>query len=137
MHQKQIKKIQTYSGLLFLLANFYVDGEAAQPSAGSLMQQIQNEQPLMTLPPVQPGTSTERLTPSTPGQRQILIKQFKFVGNQKLSEQDLQTLLAPYKNKPLSFEQIKGLAELVTEDYRQKGWLARALIPAQDVTDRR
>lgn len=135
MHQKQIKKIQTYSGLLFLLANFYVGGLAAQPSAGSLMQQIQNEQPLMTLPPVQPGTSTERLTPSTPGQRQILIKQFKFVGNQKLSEQDLQTLLAPYKNKPFSFEQIKGLAELVTEDYRQKGWLARALIPAQDVTD--
>lgn len=107
----------------------------AQTSAGSLMQQLQTEQPLMTLPAVKPGVAPEKLAPTVPGQQQVLIKQFKFTGNQKLSDADLQALVATYKNTTMSFAQIKGLTELVGEYYRQKGWLARALVPAQDVTE--
>lgn len=107
----------------------------AQTSAGSLMQQLQSEQPLIVLPPVKPGAAPEKLAPTMPGQQQVLIKQFKFTGNKRLSDADLQALIAPYKNTTMSFAQIKGLTELVGEYYRQKGWLARALVPAQDVTD--
>ncbi len=89
----------------------------------------------MTLPSVQPGLSGEKLSPATPGQREILIKDFRFIGNTKLSEQELQLVVAPYRNKLLTFSQIKALTELIVEYYRQKGWLARALIPTQDVTD--
>lgn len=107
----------------------------AQPSAGSLMQQLQSEQPLITLPPAQPSVAPGRSAPTAPDQQKVFIKKFKFLGNQKLSEQDLQTLVAPYKNTSLSFADIKGITELIGEHYRQKGWLARALVPAQDVTD--
>lgn len=107
----------------------------AQPSAGSLMQQLQSEQPLITLPPAQPSLAPGRSVPTTPDQQKVFIKQFKFLGNQKLSDQDLQALVAPYKNTSLSFADIKGITELIGEHYRQKGWLARALVPAQDVTD--
>lgn len=107
----------------------------AQTSAGSLMQQLQTEQPLMALPPLKPGVAPEKLAPTLPSQQQVLIKQFKFTGNQKLSDSDLQALVVPYKNTSMSFAQIKGLTELIGEYYRQKGWLARALVPAQDVTE--
>ena len=99
------------------------------------MQQLQSEQPLMALPPVKPGAAPEKLAPTMPGQQQVLIKQFKFTGNKELSDADLQALVAPYKNTTMSFAQIKGLTELVGEYYRRKGWLARALVPAQDVTE--
>lgn len=99
------------------------------------MQQLQSEQPLMTLPPVQPGAAKESLAPAAPGQQKVLIKEFKFTGNQRLTDSDLQTLVANYKNTSMSFAEIKGLTELIGEYYRQQGWLARALVPAQDITD--
>jgi len=141
MRQLKLQR-QTYSyrffkfiSLYLIFTNLYTVSVFAQPSAGSLMQQLQSEQPLMPLPPVQPGLTGEKLTPATPGEREVLIKEFKFIGNQKLSQQELQAIVAPYKNTLMSFNQIKALTELIAEDYRKKGWLARALIPAQDVTD--
>lgn len=99
------------------------------------MQQFQSEQPLISLPPLQPGAAPGGIAPSAPAQQQVLIKQFKFIGNTRFSNQDLQELVARYKNTLLSFAEIKGIAESISEFYRQKGWLARALVPGQDVTD--
>jgi hemolysin activation/secretion protein len=135
MYKNKLRVVQIYSGLLFLLTSLLTIPAFAQTSAGSLMQQLQSEQPLMALPPVKPGAAPEKLAPTMPGQQQVLIKQFKFTGNKELSDADLQALVAPYKNTTMSFAQIKGLTELVGEYYRRKGWLARALVPAQDVTE--
>lgn len=134
MYQFKVS-IRSYSVLIFIFIGLINSSALAQPSAGSLMQQLQSEQPLMVLPPAKPGVAPEKLAPTDPGQQQVLIRQFKFTGNQKLSEADLQSLVAPYKNTSMSFAEIKGLTELIGEYYRQKGWLARALVPAQDVTD--
>lgn len=135
MYKNKLRVVPIYSGLFFILTSLMIPSAFAQTSAGSLMQQLQTEQPLMTLPPVKPGVAPEKLAPTLPGQQQVLIKQFKFTGNQKLSDADLQALVAPYRNTLMSFAQIKGLTELIGEYYRQKGWLARALVPAQDVTE--
>lgn len=135
MYQNKLRVVPIYSGLFFILTSLMTPSAVAQTSAGSLMQQLQSEQPLMALPPVKPGAAPEKLAPTVPGQQQVLIKQFKFTGNKRLSDADLQALVAPYKNTTMSFTQIKGLTELIGEHYRQKGWLARALVPAQDVTE--
>lgn len=124
-----------YFASYLVLACLVNETSLAQPSAGSLMQQMQSEQPLITLPPAQPIDTLKKQAPTAPEQQKVFIKQFKFIGNQKLSDQDLQTLVAPYKNTALSFADIRGLTELVGDSYRQQGWLARALVPAQDVTN--
>ena len=107
----------------------------AQPSAGQLLQQIQTENPVVNIPEADQSGLPARLPAATPSEKKVFIKQFKFTGNTNVEDQVLQQLVAPYKNRELTFNQIKAVADQVTEYYREKGWLVKTLIPKQDITD--
>jgi len=110
----------------------------AQTSAGQLLQQNRELEPT---PPMLPEVSREpapmQLKPLAPkpGQVSFTIKQFNFVGNRKISNDELQAIVADFLNKPITFADLTRITDSIAEYYRDKGWLARAIIPQQDITE--
>ena len=131
-------RFSPYSALAAAVALSLVALSAAAqtaPDAGSLRQQIERDRAL----PLPRKTAPER--PTTPEPMQptagvsITVKQFRFAGNTLLSAAQLTPVLAGYLNRPLSFTQLEEAAVEVATTYRNAGWLVRAFLPKQDVTD--
>jgi len=108
---------------------------AAAPDAGALQQQIEREQsralPAQGQPEViAPGA------PASPKRGNVLeVRGFKFRGNKLLSSETLAAVLEPYRQKPLDFADIDALTQVLAASYRAQGYLASAVLPAQDVSD--
>lgn len=119
-----------------VLAAMYGGDLLAQttPDAGALQKQI--EQQLKTAPTQQLGT-TPRAPQDLGSPRQDLtsftVSGFEFVGNTLLSNEDLQAIVAPYVGQRLDIDQLKKIADLVAERYRDAGWMVRVFLPKQDV----
>lgn len=64
----------------------------------------------------------------------VTAERFKFLGNQRLSTEQLQAVAAPYANRPLSQQDLQHLTDAVSQEYRKTGWLVQAYIPRQDLT---
>lgn len=121
-------------GISFVYFGF-MGKASAQPSAGQLLQQIQTENPVITVPGADTPDSFGKLPAATKSEKRVLVKEFKFLGNSNVSQIDLQQQVAPYLNRELTFTQIKAIADQITEYYRGQGWLVKTLIPKQDITD--
>ncbi len=66
----------------------------------------------------------------------IKVKDFTFVNNTVFSDEVLLSLVNKYKNKSLSISEIKYVADLITQYYREnKYFVARAYIPAQELQE--
>jgi hemolysin activation/secretion protein len=106
------------------------------PDAGSLIQQIeQNKAP--ALPPRGEGARRPSVPQpaATPSSTQVDVKRFALQGNTLLDDEHLQTLLAPYRDRSLGLAELQQAAFDIGEAYAQAGWLARAYLPRQDVSD--
>lgn len=117
---------------------FGASSATAQTSAGQLLQQNRELEPT---PPILPEATREPaptlikpLAPK-PGQVSFTVKQFNFVGNSKVSNEALQSVVADFLNKPISFDDLTRITDAIAEYYRAQGWLARAIIPQQDITE--
>jgi len=125
-----------YGLIIFGLCSFLPKTYAQDTSAGSLLQGIRNQEPSTLLPQALP-----KLIPSKPEQpvaskkAQFVAKRFIFMGNKKVSNEILSGLLAGYLNRPITFNDLLDAADLITNYYREHGWLARAQLPRQDITD--
>ena len=118
--------------LLFLVPNSF----AQQTSAGSILQEIRSQEQDTPLPQVTPNIIQPKLDQTTTSKAGTIIpKRFVFIGNTKVSSEKLNSLIAGYLNRPISFNDLKSAADLIAEYYREKGWLVRTQIPAQDVTE--
>ena len=103
------------------------------PDAGALMRQT--EQMLRQKPP---ALSVPRLEPLPPAMvinesTVVTVFRFKFNGNQRLSTEQLQAVVAPFAQKALHAHDLRHLTDAVSEAYRQAGWLVQAYIPRQDL----
>ena len=110
----------------------------AQTSAGQLLQQNRELEPMPpVLPEAKPKLGPTQIKPLAPepGQVSFTVKQFKFVGNSKVSDADLQALVKDFLNKPIAFADLTLITDTIAEYYRDKGWLARAIVPQQDITE--
>lgn len=109
----------------------------AQTSAGSQLQEIQKLSPSTNgLPEAVPEVSPllpKLLTPK-PGQLTFVIKQFVFVGNKRVSSDELQNIVVDFLNKPITFNDLQQVTDLISQYYREQGWLVRAILPEQDIT---
>lgn len=129
------KAFQTLLPLLLLLGSAVAH---AQTSAGQLLQQNRELEPM---PPVLPDATREpapvELKPLAPKPDQLtfVVKQFVFVGNNKISSEELQPLVADFIGKPITFDDLKRITDAITEYYRERGWLVRVILPQQDITD--
>ena len=102
------------------------------PDAGQILQEIERDLEVRPLPeaPVIEAAPLEE----DQGEK-IIIKQFKFEGNKTLSEVELQEALASLTSHEITITQLKTCVDLIAAFYRQKGYLAVATLPEQDITD--
>ncbi|MDD3055441.1 MAG: ShlB/FhaC/HecB family hemolysin secretion/activation protein [Aliarcobacter sp.] len=68
--------------------------------------------------------------------KKILVKNIAFDGNNHILNDELNSLLAQYKNKELNFADMQNVASVVTKLYRDKGYfVARAYVPKQNIQE--
>ncbi len=66
----------------------------------------------------------------------VLVKVFKITGAAHMDANKLQTLIASYTNKELTFAQLQEVASIITKAYREEGYfVARAYIPVQSMQE--
>ena len=68
------------------------------------------------------------------GQR-FIVREFLFEGNTLLTLEELTRALVPCLGKEVDLDRLKACAALVTERYQSSGWVAKAVLPEQDVID--
>jgi len=65
----------------------------------------------------------------------ITLKHVKFQGVTILGDMELRGLMEPFLNTPMSYEQMLEIGMVVESYYRQNNYLARAILPPQDLTE--
>jgi len=117
---------------LLLGMSFAAEAQVA-PDAGSLLQQIEKERPIV-LPKKAPDDL--RVAPpaleALPGVS-VTVTRFRFDGNRLLDEATLSSAVAPYLDRPLGFQDLQRAALAVSNAYRRAGWIARAYLPRQEI----
>jgi len=124
--------------LMTLLAGASCGLGYAQTTPGQLLQDIRTLQPQTHSLPVPSQGSELTLTPDDApisGQLQFVVNQFKLVGNERISSEDLQQLLSGLLGRPITYKDLKQATHAITSLCRDRGLLARAVLPPQDITD--
>ena len=65
----------------------------------------------------------------------ITLKSIQFKGVTILGDMELKELVSPYIGVPMSYEQMLDIGMAVENYYRKNNYLARAILPPQDLTD--
>ena len=105
-------------------------------SAGSLLQEVERQRPAPAAPREGPALSVPPLLePSAAPTAEFTVKRFEFSGNTKVRSSILDAALANYLNRPLQFKDLQEATNVVADTYAKEGWLARAFIPRQDITE--
>jgi hemolysin activation/secretion protein len=123
----------------FLAVSSLMGGSVAlaQTSAGQLLQQNRELEPTTpVLPDATRNVSPLEVKPSAPppGQMTFVVKRFEFTGNTKVPTADLDRLAKDLLNTPITFDDLTLLTNAITQYYRERGWLVRAVLPKQDIT---
>lgn len=130
---RSVFKLSTLS-LSFLSSLAFADPPpVGTPSAGSILRQIEQLQPQKVIP-----TTPEIKAPVKPEEKSVMkvkVKGFHFKGNHIINELLLQNAVKKYVGQELSIEDLQNVAAEVSTFYRDKGYLAVAKLPKQDVTD--
>lgn len=105
------------------------------PDAGMLQQQIERERRAPVPPRTLAPTIVEPVEMVQKDGIVITVKKFRFAGNTLLSAARIEPALADYLNRPLDYSQLQEVAAIVASVYREAGWIVRAYLPVQDVTD--
>jgi len=107
----------------------------APPDAGSLRQQIERDRtielPRRLAPEKRPEPAPMKADPGI----SVSVTEFRFGGNTLLSAERLAPAVAQYLNRRLGFSELEDAATAVANAYREAGWVARAYLPAQDITE--
>lgn len=108
--------------------------DPVQPSAGTILQQIQ---PLTPAAPAStgPGLTIEQRGPAKlPSSAPFMVQSIQITGNTLFDTPTLQALVADAQGKSVTLAQLGELAERITAYYQSHGYpLARAIIPAQTI----
>ncbi len=121
-----------------LLMSFWGTAAWAQstPDAGAIQRQI--EQDLKTAPvqKTQAVPKTARaLSPAREGSTVLSVDRFAFEGCTRLSAEQLEAIVAPYQGRQYDLDQLRQIADIVVDAYRDAGWLVRVSLPKQEVKD--
>ena len=65
----------------------------------------------------------------------ITLKNIQFQGVTILGDMELKGIMQPFINTPMTYEQMLEIGMVVESYYRQNNYLARAILPPQDLTD--
>lgn len=105
-------------------------------NAGSLLQEVERQRPAPAAPREGPALSVPPLLePSAAPTAEFTVNRFVFTGNTKVRSSTLEAALANYLNRPIQFKDLQEATNVVADTYAKEGWLARAFIPRQDITE--
>ncbi len=109
--------------------------QAASPNVDAGALQRQTEQGLKLQPaPKQPKRQDAApVAPAKSGAVTVTVTSFKFVGNTLLTSDQLAQAVSLFVNRPLSFDALQEAAQVVSNAYREEGWVVRAYLPKQEV----
>lgn len=132
-YTKLTRKLPLFIVCTTLLFSLQVSAQQV-PDAGSLLKEISR-------PPVQP-VAPQTIKPLVPNQRpiksdgqKILVKGFHIQGGILINEAELQLQLQHAIGKKLTFAQLQSLTLNLVGYYVSKGYVARAILPPQDITN--
>mgnify|MGYP000515193005 CR=1 FL=1 len=105
-------------------------------NAGSLLEEVERQRPAPAAPRQGPALNVPPLLePSAAPTADFTVKNFTFTGNTKVRSATLEAALADYLNRPIQFKDLQEATNVVADVYAKAGWLARAFIPRQDITE--
>ncbi|MEY4557773.1 MAG: hypothetical protein RLY42_949 [Pseudomonadota bacterium] len=104
------------------------------PDAGSLLRDIERNQS-QAIPKAIPKPEVKKETKTPQAEAKLLVKGFKFQGNQKISSEDLQAIFSKYINQNLTVSELQNIAAEISLIYSDRGFVAQGQLPKQDVTD--
>ena len=132
-HWLRIYKSGVFVGLLGLLPILGM-AEELVPDGAFLLQQIEKERGLSLPEKTEADPQPELKNLKSTGGQAVWVKAFKFEGNTLLSESQLNAVVTPYLQQNLNFEQLQAVTRQVAETYRKAGWIVKAYLPQQDIT---
>ncbi len=119
---------------MLCIGSIALHAQAQQPpDAGSLQRQVEPRHTPELPKPVAPESSDAARQRAAAQGPTLQVKRFNFEGNKRYSSAELEPVVAGYLNRPISLADIEDAATLVAQYYRAKGWLARVLVPPQQV----
>jgi hemolysin activation/secretion protein len=131
------KTISPYLVLPFLVSAMAAKAQntAIPVDAGSLRQQIEQTREFNLPQAVRPQPALAPPLQKSKEGATIKARAFVFQGNTLLSSEVLAAALSGFVNRELSFESLQSAADAVGAAYRQAGYVVRAYLPEQDITD--
>lgn len=106
----------------------------APRDAGSLLRYQSAPPAAVPAPEPIPGPQLPNLEEVRKGP-QFVVKAFRFTGAVLVPESELQARIADYRGQNVTFGILQVLAEYLTGYYLEKGYLARVLLPEQEIRD--
>ncbi|HEY6095501.1 MAG TPA: ShlB/FhaC/HecB family hemolysin secretion/activation protein [Gallionellaceae bacterium] len=122
--------------VISLLLIFSAANATAQtaPNAGQLLQQQPKPPAVAPAKPATISPEAPEAAPTVQGPK-VLVKGFRIKGAVLIPESELVAQLQPAIGKELTLDQLRATAMLLTAYYAEKGYLARAILPPQDIKD--
>lgn len=127
---------QGFVGTIIWVTSLSIQAQVLPVDAGSLLQEVERQRPSSIAPREGPALNVPPLLePSAAPTAAFTVKNFSFTGNTKVGSASLQAALRGYLNRPIQFKDLQEAANVVADTYAKQGWLARAYIPRQDITE--
>ena len=133
-----MRKIAAILALTILPATAFAAGPIQPYDIGRVLDQVKEkpaaplQKPARIENELQPGAA-----PSKPSSGvQVTVKGFRITGATAFSESELQKVLAPFKERQMSLEQLQQVSAALTGYYHEKGYfVAYAYLPPQEIKD--
>jgi hemolysin activation/secretion protein len=121
---------------VLLLGGIFATGWAqAQLTPGDISRQVEPAR-ASAVPAAQPvDASKPQPSAVEPGTTTVQVRQWVLEGSTWLTQAQVDRLLHNFTNVGISLKQINEAAAWVQRAYEEEGWLARVVLPQQDVTD--
>ncbi len=105
-----------------------------RPDAGTLLQQ-QPAPPAVAPAPARAPTTTAPLDRPAMRGPSFLLKGFRFTGATLITDAELQQSVRGYLGQTVDFPTLQNIAERLAGHYLERGYLARVVVPEQDIKD--
>ncbi|MCS6317757.1 MAG: ShlB/FhaC/HecB family hemolysin secretion/activation protein, partial [Nitrospira sp.] len=109
------------------------------PDAGVLQQQPQQQieqERRERLPAQAPSPApVPPIHEPSPQAETVWVNDYRFEGNTLLTDEQLQSVVAPYAGRRADLTLLREAAAAVADRYRKAEWIVRTYLPQQDVSD--
>lgn len=99
----------------------------------ALRQQLELERQRKLPQPTPPAPAASGPARTAPAGPTLLVKRFIFEGNERYTDAQLAPIVAGYLQRRVSLEDLEVAAADIARYYRAAGWVARVVVPPQQV----